>query len=224
MRASRSSSRSSRGKRRRDLTTEARNTATARNKTICVAGTSSGVGKTSVVEMLLRVLKGWSAAKISAGHTQSSKPFGIVTRSAVLKEPGTDTARFLAAGAKRVFWVWCRRSAAKAAVRELLRRLRLGENILVEGNSFARATRPNVTVMVARVGQREMKTSASAILPKVDLILLRADPEHAKDRVRRATRWWREHTGVKDVFVVRSFRRRNAAFVRNLLRRHDEIT
>ena len=198
-------------------------------KTICVAGTQSGVGKTSLVEMLLRVLKGWprsnklergwSAAKISAGHAHGGEPFGIVTRRSLIAEPGTDTARFLAAGAKRVFWVWTMRNALKNAVTELMGRLRRGENLIVEGNSFARAARPDVTVMVAGVGRAEMKSSARAILRKVDIVVLRVDRDDTAQDVAQAVKWWKDRAKVKDVFAVRSFQRGNAKFLRCVLKR-----
>ena len=187
-------------------------------KTICVAGTRSGVGKTSLVEMLLCVLKGWSAAKISAEHAHGDKPFGIVTRRSLIAEPGTDTARFLAAGAKRVFWVWTRRNALKNAVTELLGRLRRGENLIVEGNSFARAARPDVTILVAGVGRSIMKSSARAILGQVDIVAVKADAGHSPAHARQAVRRWRERAGVRDVLVVRSFRKSNRVLTRCVLK------
>jgi len=172
-----------------------------------------------VGEMLLRSLKGWAAAKVSAGHAEGEEAFGIETRRRVIAEPGTDTARFLEAGARRVFWVWARRSAVKRAVSGLMGRLRGGENLIVEGNSFARAARPDVTVMVAAAGPGEMKASARAILRKVDIVVLKADRGDTAQDVARAVKWWRDRAKVHDVFVVRSFRRGNAAFVRCVLRR-----
>jgi molybdopterin-guanine dinucleotide biosynthesis protein len=199
-------------------------------KTICIAGTASGVGKTAVAEMLLRSLEGWSAAKISVGHVATQhgrkvrethglkgKPFEIVTSPDLLNQPGSDTARFLAAGARRVIWVRTQRRAIGAAVRELLRRLRPRENILVEGNSFARAARPAVTILVAAAGRREMKASARAILRMVDIVLLKAERGDTAQVVARAVKRWKARAKMSDVFVVRSFRRGNANLLRCVL-------
>ena len=192
-------------------------------KTICVAGTASGVGKTAVAEMLLRVLKGWTAAKVTPLHAgpcprgkpcKCESPLGIVTRGAILAQPGTDTARYMAAGAKRVFWVCSPRRTMGSALRRMLRRLRPNENLLVEGNSFARAARPDVTILVAAAGRREMKASARAMLRKVDIVVLRADRGDTAQDVARAVKWWKARAKGRDIFVVRAFRRGNAGFVR----------
>jgi hypothetical protein len=100
----------------------------------------------------------------------------------------------------------------------MLRRLRPNENLLVEGNSFVRAARSDVTVLVAAARRREMKPSARAILRKVDIVVLRADREDTQEAVARAVKWWKARTGVGDVFVVRSFRRGCTPLIREIMR------
>lgn len=186
-------------------------------KTICIAGTASGVGKTSVAEMLLHALKGWSAAKISLNENLATKhSFTIVFRGPHLEKKGSDTARMAAAGARRVIWICARRSAVNAAIRQMLRGLRPKEKIIVEGNSFARFACPNLTILVARVGQRSMKPSARLILPRVNMVVLVAARDATADEVRAAKAFWRRLIPATLVYVIRSLRRGNPALIRQI--------
>ncbi len=201
-------------------------------KTICIAGTRSGAGKTAVAEMLLRSLKGWTAVKISVSHVRfeggrktlethglADRPFEIVTRLRLLREPGSDTARCLAAGARRVVWLRTKRRALRKAVRALLERLKSEGKLLVEGNSFALATKPDLTILVAPAGESSLKPSARAILPKTDIVLVQAGPAASAERAGRLRDCWRKRTPRAGIFVTRSLRRENRRFVSEVSRR-----
>jgi hypothetical protein len=85
-------------------------------KIICVGGTSSNSGKTSVVCMLLKMLPGWAVIKVTQCCTEEACPRGhdcsacrapearyeIVTDFNILNIEGKDTARYISQGADRV--------------------------------------------------------------------------------------------------------------------------
>src|SRR3989338_3853160 len=92
-----------------------------RAKIITVSGAHSGVGKTRIVEGLLRILQGWSALKVTVSHNGScpinrdcgtcdrmDSKFSLVTDIDKLNEKGKDTARFKRAGAGKVAWLRAR--------------------------------------------------------------------------------------------------------------------
>jgi molybdenum cofactor guanylyltransferase len=81
------------------------------------------------------------------------------------EHPGKDTARLLASGARRVFWVRCRRSALHAAQEALAPRVGQGELVVVESNSLAQAIEPDLFFMVRNGRERGLKPTAAEVLP-----------------------------------------------------------
>jgi molybdopterin-guanine dinucleotide biosynthesis protein len=87
--------------------------------TIAVAGTSSEVGKTTLLCSLLREFSGWEAIKMTRGHYRScgKDPHACCVSHVLSDEPvirsgreqtyacGKDTGRYWDAGASNVHWV-----------------------------------------------------------------------------------------------------------------------
>src|SRR4051812_30560400 len=128
---------------------------------VVVGGHSRNIGKTSVVEGLIRELPEmcWTAFKITQfGHGMCSangEPCDCETAEhqvAVSEErdkgSGTDSSRYLAAGAVRSLWVRTRMGDLAGAMPRIRRELEQAENVVIESNSILRFLRPDVYLSV----------------------------------------------------------------------------
>src|SRR5256885_13043036 len=117
--------------------------------TVAVSGTSSNVGKTSLVCELLSALPGWEAIKITRGHYRScgknaqaccvshllkSEPV-IYSGRAETYAQGKDTGRFWDAGATNVHWLIVNNEQVERGIRQTLARVQ-APGVVVEGTSF----------------------------------------------------------------------------------------
>ena len=148
-------------------------------KIITVSGARSGVGKTRVVEALLKILKGWSALKVTVLHRGSCPTHrdcgacdAIDGRFSIVSDnsPGKDTGRFTAAGAKDVLWLKARRDGLKEGIKEALLRFKGAKGLIIEGTSILKYLEPDLSILVTNRGSR-LKPSAREALKKVDLVL-----------------------------------------------------
>ena len=148
---------------------------------IVVGGHTRNIGKTSVVAGLIQALPqfDWTAMKITQfGHgicsasgkdcdccLASDHPYAIAQE----RHPGrSDSARFLAAGARRSYWV---RTAvgqlanALPAVREVCASSR---NLIVESNSIVEFLTPDLYLVVLDFAQGDFKASSRRFLSRAD--------------------------------------------------------
>ena len=101
--------------------------------TITVSGAHSDVGKTTVVERLLKELKGWSCLKVTLLHNgpcptgrncgacdKMSSRFSIVSDKKITEERGKDTWRFKKAGAKKVLWLRAEPAGLKQGLKKAI--------------------------------------------------------------------------------------------------------
>jgi molybdopterin-guanine dinucleotide biosynthesis protein len=153
-------------------------------KIVTVSGTCSEVGKTGLVCELLARLPEWAAVKVTRGHYRSCgrdpdtccvsgllgdepRVFGERNDTAV---DGKDTARYWTAGAADVRWVVVARGQEAAGISQALAELRGRPGVVVEGNRVVEGMEPDLALMVARPGQREVKVSARRIADRVDAL------------------------------------------------------
>jgi hypothetical protein len=127
--------------------------------------------------------KRWTAIKITQfGHgvcSANGEPCDCATADhtmAISEErergSGTDTSRYLAAGAARSFWVRTRTGdlgEAMGRVRELLAG---SENAIVESNSVLRFLQPDLSLSVLDPSISDFKPSALRYLDRVDALIL----------------------------------------------------
>ncbi len=152
-------------------------------KIITVSGAHSGVGKTRVVEGLLKGLKGWSALKVTVLHNGAcpthrdcgacdamESKFSIVDDEARLGEFGKDTGRFKAAGAKNVLWLRARSDGLRAGLKKAMSGFKDTNGIVIEGTSVLRHIKPDLAILVKNRNSN-LKPSAKEALKKVDLVL-----------------------------------------------------
>ena len=161
---------------------------------VVVGGHTRNIGKTSVVAGLVLALPElrWTAFKITQfGHgvcSANGAPCDCETADhtvAISEErgaagsddgQGTDSARYLAAGARRSFWVRTRQGQLAEAMprlrKELERAQRDGGNAIVESNSILRFLRPDIYLAVLDPGTKDFKASAQAYLDRADAVVM----------------------------------------------------
>jgi molybdopterin-guanine dinucleotide biosynthesis protein len=152
---------------------------------VVVGGHSRNIGKTSVVAGLIARLPefNWTAFKITQyGHgfcTADGKPCQCQTADSCVavnfeRDPvsGTDTSRFLAAGAARSVWVRTRIGMLADAMPRIEKELATSENAILESNSVLEFLRPDLYLTVLDPAVADFKDSARRFLPLADAILL----------------------------------------------------
>jgi len=152
---------------------------------VVVGGHSRSVGKTSVAAGLIAALPEmhWTAFKITQfGHgvcSANGEPCDCETADhtmAISEErdakSGTDSARYLAAGAVRSFWVRTRQGQLAEAMPRIRKELARAENAVIESNSILRFLRPDLYLSVLDPAVADFKDSARLYLDRADAVLL----------------------------------------------------
>jgi len=154
---------------------------------LVIGGHSRNIGKTSVVAGLIAALpeKRWTAFKITQfGHgvcSANGEPCDCETDEhtvGVSEErnvgSGTDSARYLAAGAVRSFWVRTRQGQLAEAMPRIRKELEQTENAVIESNSILRFLRPDLYLSVLDPAVADFKESARLYLDRADAVLVPA--------------------------------------------------
>ena len=152
---------------------------------VVIGGHTRNIGKTSVVAGLIAALRElhWTAFKITQfGHgvcSANGEPCDCETADhtiAISEErdgaSGTDSARYLAAGALRSFWVRTRQGQLAEAMPRLKKELANAENAIIESNSVLRFLRPDLFVSVLDPATADFKESARRYLDRADAIVV----------------------------------------------------
>lgn len=151
---------------------------------ITVSGAHSGVGKTKVAEILLRVLKGWSALKVTVTHRKGQCPvhkdchtcdeldsdFSIIRNKDIIEQEGKDTQRLKSAGAKKVLWLKAKPEALERGIKKVLASLKEEKGLIIESNSVLKYLQSDLAVLVKNRNS-VLKPSAKEIFNKVDLVI-----------------------------------------------------
>lgn len=150
---------------------------------VVVGGHSRNIGKTAVAAGLIAATRqrDWTALKITQfGHGMCSStgeechcavedpahPYAITRESG--ERPGTDTARFLEAGAKESYWVRARIGALDEAVPQLQRLIAGRHFVLMESNSILEFFEPDLYLSVLRFDVDDFKPSSRYYLDRAD--------------------------------------------------------
>ena len=151
---------------------------------VVVGGHSRNIGKTSAMEGIIRALPDlqWTAVKITQhGHgvcsTQGKAcdcdsgddhPYALSEEHA----PGvTDSGRYLAAGARRSYWLRTRQGELAEGMPALRRAMAQGANTIVESNSVMNFLQPDVYVFVLDYAVADLKDSARRFLDRADVLI-----------------------------------------------------
>lgn len=145
---------------------------------LVIGGSTKDIGKTALVCGVIAALREfqWTAVKIT-GHDY--EPASQMTSSAgILKQTiweetsagaDTDTARYLAAGARRALLVT--RYGSDVAIDEIRRALGADRNVIFESNRIIDAVKPDVCLaLVGRAGAG-MKPSFQRLLRVADALV-----------------------------------------------------
>ena len=130
----------------------------------------------------------WTAFKITQfGHgfcTADGEPCDCQTGEHTVafseeRDPhtGTDSARYLAAGAVRSLWVRTRIGNLAAAMPRMRKELSLAENAIIESNSIMGMLRPDLYLSVLDYANADFKDSARLYLDRADALLVREGSE-----------------------------------------------
>lgn len=152
---------------------------------VVVGGHSRNIGKTSIVAGLIRELQEmqWTAFKITQfGHGMCSangEPCDCETAEHTLavseerdRSGGTDSSRYLAAGAVRSLWVRTRTGDLAEAMPRIRRELERSRNAIIESNSILRFMRPDLYLSVLDPAVEDFKDSARIYLDRADAVLV----------------------------------------------------
>jgi hypothetical protein len=158
-------------------------------RVLVIGGHSRSVGKTSVVAGIIRALPEfrWTAAKITQyGHgicgadgeacdcATADHAWAITEERDAAGE--SDTSRFLAAGAQRVWWVRTQQGRLAEAMPALRERLAAAEHVILESNSVLRFLRPDLYMTVLDPATPDFKTSAQEFLDRADAVIQHETP------------------------------------------------
>lgn len=199
---------------------------------VVIAGQARKVGKTSVMAGLIRATRqlNWSAVKISthqgsalhAGGAVGSQdkrdlPFTLAEDKEA--SPFTDTGRYLAAGARRAFWLQVKSGCVDKAIAALIKALANEDNVLIESGSVLSVLRPEVAILVLDRARREVKPNFRRALARADAVV-----EISSTRT-RAIRLPRLPSGIRQFVVTRKNCSNEALgkFVRLRLRRMRDL-
>lgn len=152
---------------------------------VVVGGHSRNIGKTSVIAGLIRAIPEarWTAVKITQyGHGVCSTageacdcaidydhPYALSQERDV--SSGTDSSRYLAAGAERSFWLRTATGQLGGAL-PILRGLISGVNSIIESNSLLTLFKPDVYIVVLDFSIPDFKRSSLQTLDRADALVI----------------------------------------------------
>jgi len=138
-------------------------------KIVTISGASKDVGKTNLAVSIIERYKGVAAVKYSLDYEGNG--LGIVTDPEVLAQPGTDTGRFLRAGANPVFWVRTNKERLGLDLKKALSLLGPDSRVVIEGNSVLKHLKPALAVFVMNSSWEKMKPSALDVIGRVQIVV-----------------------------------------------------
>ena len=151
---------------------------------VVVGGHTRNIGKTSVICSLIRATGdlAWTAIKITQyGHGVCSKD-GEACECALPDHPfalreerdpaaGTDTSRFLAAGAQKSYWARTAAGNLGAGLPALRRVWEATANTIIESNSILQFVKPDLYLTVLDFAAADFKDSSRRYLERADAVI-----------------------------------------------------
>jgi molybdopterin-guanine dinucleotide biosynthesis protein len=143
-------------------------------KIVVVGGQARDIGKTGVMTGLMRRTREleWTAVKVTP-HLHGLAPSerrGLDFLLIEEHEPSgrRDTGRYLAAGAKRAWWLQAEPAALRRAAAALHEALKGTEHVIIESNRIVESATPTVFLGVVASDGRPVKPSAQRLLTRAD--------------------------------------------------------
>lgn len=147
---------------------------------IAVGAHSRNVGKTSIICSLLRNIPEipLTAVKISANRGGPTQELQALEE--VAPDPETDSARYLAAGATRSFWLRANNRQMTQAAQYVERLAADGAHLIVESNRLVEYLQPDLYVLALNFNIKDFKDSARRLFNRADGYILSGPvPEHS---------------------------------------------
>ncbi len=157
---------------------------------VIVGGHSRNIGKTSVVEGVIRALPeaAWAAVKITQyGHdacAADGKDCECAARDDHLfalteeHEPGTsDSGRYLGAGARRAFWLRTAAGELGHAIPALRAIVEDNKNVILESNSAMQFFTPDLYIVVLDPTIADMKESTRRYFDRANAFVVIDRPQ-----------------------------------------------
>jgi hypothetical protein len=143
---------------------------------IVVGGSGRGAGKTALICGIVRALPEipWTAIKITS-HAHGKPP--PIWQETVAGD-GSDTARYLAAGARRALLVTASEDALGPIVQQVLRECLPPAGAIFESNSVLRCLRPDLCLAAASSLKGEHKPSYELVEQRMDAMVELAGHDH----------------------------------------------
>lgn len=147
---------------------------------IVVGGSGKGVGKTTLICGLIAALPefAWTAIKISSHEHGRSEPIWEESTPG----QGTDTARYLAAGARRAVLVTAGEDDLPLTLSDLRAKPGWGfeadAHVIFESNRILLHPKPDVCLAVGADAKIEGKRSSSLLAHHMDAEVALADDDH----------------------------------------------
>jgi hypothetical protein len=156
-------------------------------KVLVIGGHTRNIGKTSLAASIIAATReiDWTALKVTqyghhicstSGHTcgcvveDPEHPFAITPELDATS--GTDTARFLQAGAREVYWVRTRSGDLDQAMPDLRKLLDGRGFVLMESNSILRFLQPDIYLSVLQYDVVDFKLSSRLYLNRADAFVV----------------------------------------------------
>jgi len=154
---------------------------------LAVGGQRRKVGKSALVADIIAAFpnRNWTAVKItpyaesgcpvngqSCTCAPNDHPFAI--REETNRDPGTDTSRFLAAGASRALWLETKEHRLIDALPALAAELAHAKYVIIESDALMKFWKPSLFLMVLDPANPDFKSSARANLPLADAFVVRS--------------------------------------------------
>jgi hypothetical protein len=157
---------------------------------VVIGGHSRNIGKTSAVCALISAMPElrWTAIKITQfGHgvcSANGEPCDCETADHAIaiseereRSSGTDSSRYLAAGAVRSLWVRTRQGQLAEAMPRIRAEMLRAENVVFESNTILRFLKADVYASVLDPGVSDFKPSALRYLDLADALLVSGDAD-----------------------------------------------
>ena len=138
---------------------------------VVVGGATPGVGKTALVCGLIAALPefAWTAVKIAAHpHEGTGRQRHKTISEEAEAGQGTDTARFLAAGARRAFLIAAKDRELEQSLAAFWKIPDLGEHVLFESNRVLGYLRPDLCLAIDAGAGGAKKSSFSPVAQQRD--------------------------------------------------------
>lgn len=146
---------------------------------IVVGGAARGSGKTALTCGLIRALPeiAWTAVKVTSHSHGVPAPIWEET----VAGQNSDTARYLAAGAKRALLVTVEDGELDAVVRRILKECGSSAGVIFESNRVLRCVTPDLCFAAESRPNEERKPSFDLVEQRMDARVERAAHDHAID-------------------------------------------